>query len=384
VQDPITGAPASGPEHQNGVLDNRRSGASGDPVQTLTNATATPLEQSATPESDADPLGRRFLNVRTLLSFLVGFALLAFVLARSNVDLIGIVDNIKRANPVYYLAALVFYYLTFPLRALRWRKLLRNVGFLPGEGVKLPSLAGITEIMVLSWFANCIVPAKLGDAYRAYLLKRSSDVSFSKTFGTILAERIIDTLLLFALLAVSTSLAFGSALPGEIQTILLTGLGLVVIVLLGLLSMRNLGRYILPLVPLRLRPHYSMFEAGTLGAFARGRLPMIMVYSLLAWGIEAGRVYLVCLALGLSGLDWPIILFVALAAALLTTLPFTPAGLGLVESGIIGILLLAGSLGLITDIDKNLATSVAILDRTISYWSLILVGAVVYTFSKRR
>jgi uncharacterized membrane protein YbhN (UPF0104 family) len=306
------------------------------------------------------------------------------VLARSNVDLTGIVDNIKRANPGYYLAALAFYYLTFPLRALRWRKLLRNVGFLPGEGVKLPSLAGITEIMLLSWFANCIVPAKLGDAYRAYLLKRGADVSFSKTFGTILAERIIDTLLLFALLALSTSLAFGNALPAEIQTILLTGLGLVAIVLLGLLSMRNLGKYILPLVPLRFRPHYAMFEAGTLGAFARGRLPMIMVYSLLAWGIEAGRVYLVCLALGLSGLDWPIILFVALAAALLTTLPFTPAGLGLVESGIIGILLLAGSLGLITDIDKNLATSVAILDRTISYWSLILVGAVVYAFSKRR
>jgi uncharacterized protein (TIRG00374 family) len=228
------------------------------------------------------------------------------------------------------------------------------------------------------------VPAKLGDAYRAYLLKRSSAVSFSKTFGTILAERIIDTLLLFALLALSTSLAFGSALPVEIQTILFSGLGLVAIVLVGLLSMRSLGKYILPLVPGRFRPHYAMFEAGTLGAFARGRLPMIMVYSLLAWGIEAGRVYLVCLALGLSGLDWPIILFVALAAALLTTLPFTPAGLGLVESGIIGILLLAGSLGLITDIDKNLATSVAILDRTISYWSLIVVGAVVYAFSKRR
>ena len=384
MQDPITGAPASGPEHHNGLLADRRPGALGDPVKATPTATVRPSAQRATPDPDADPLGRRFFNIRTLLSFLVGFGLLGFVLARSNVDLSGIVDNIKRANPGYYLAALVFYYLTFPLRALRWRKLLRNVGFLPGEGVRLPSLAGITEIMLLSWFANCIVPAKLGDAYRAYLLKRSADVSFSKTFGTILAERIIDTLLLFALLALSTSLAFGSALPAEIQTILLTGLGLVAIVLLGLLSMRNLGKHILPLVPLRFRPHYAMFEAGTLGAFARGRLPMIMVYSLLAWGIEAGRVYLVCLALGLSGLDWPIILFVALAAALLTTLPFTPAGLGLVESGIIGILLLAGSLGLITDIDKNLATSVAILDRTISYWSLILVGAVIYAFSKRR
>jgi uncharacterized protein (TIRG00374 family) len=333
---------------------------------------------------EPDPLARRFFNIRTLASFLLGFLLLGLVLPRMNVELSGIVGRLSQAHVGIYLFALGFYYLTFPVRAFRWRKLLRNVGFLPVEGVRLPGIPGISEILLLSWFANCIVPAKLGDAYRAYLLKQSANVSFSKTFGTILAERIIDTLLLFSLLGLSASLAFRGALPGEIVTILQAGLVLVVLVVLGLFSMRGLGRFIVPLIPSRFRPQYANFEAGTIGAFGWGRMPMVLVYSVLAWGIEVGRLYLVCLALGVTGMSWAVLLFVALAAALLTTLPITPAGLGFVESAVAGILVLAGRMGLIPGMDENLAASVAILDRTISYWSLIVVGSVVYVLSKRR
>jgi uncharacterized membrane protein YbhN (UPF0104 family) len=334
--------------------------------------------------SDTDPLVRRFFNLRTLGSFLLGFGMLAVVLPRMNVEVGGILARLSQANVWLYLVALVFYYFTFPVRAFRWRKLLRNVGFLPNEGVRLPSIVGISEILLLSWFANCIVPAKLGDAYRAYLLKRNANVSFSKTFGTIVAERMIDTLLLFVLMGVSTSLAFRGALPGQVLGILQGGFLLVLIVLVGLLSMRNLSRFITPLVPSRFRSHYGLLQAGTLGAFGRGRMPMILVYSLVAWGIEAGRLYLVCLALGVSQLAWPVLLFVALSAALLTTLPITPAGLGFVESAVVGILLLASNAGLISGMDENLAASVAILDRTISYWSLIVVGLILYGLSKRR
>ena len=47
----------------------------------------------------------------------------------------------------------------------------------------------LAQIIYVSWFANCVVPAKLGDAYRGYLLKHNGKVSFSATFGTIFAER---------------------------------------------------------------------------------------------------------------------------------------------------------------------------------------------------
>jgi uncharacterized protein (TIRG00374 family) len=115
-------------------------------------------------------------------------------------------------------------------------------------------------------------------------------------------------------------------------------------------------------------------------------MPMIMAYSLVCWTIEAARVYLVCMALGVSVANWPIILFVALAAALLTTLPVTPGGLGIVEAGMVGILIFAGTNGLISAGNLDLgfwqatAGAVAFLDRVISYWSLVVVGLVVLSW----
>ena len=341
-----------------------------------------PLGPAVAETVEPDPLVRRFLNARTLLSFALGIAILAVVLSRVNVEFDAIVARLRQTNPLYYIAALLVYYTTFLIRGLRWRKLLENVGFHPGEGVRLPRVGGIAEIVLLSWFANCIVPAKLGDAYRAYLLKRTAGVSFSKTFGTILAERIIDMLLLFVLLAGSVLLAFHGTLPGVILGVMQVGLVLVGLVIVGLFMMRNLSGLIIRLVPNRFHKHYGLFEQGTLGSFQA--LPVVLTYSLSGWIIEAGRLYLVCLSLGLFELSLPIVLFVSLASALLTTLPITPAGLGFVESAIVGILLLASSFGLAPGIDENVATSVAILDRTISYWSLIVVGFGLYIAGRKK
>jgi hypothetical protein len=72
--------------------------------------------------------------------------------------------------------------------------------------------------------------------------------------------------------------------------------------------------------------------------------------------------------------DLPLVIFIALAASLLTTVPFTPAGLGVVEAAIVTVLLPVIN-------DAGLAGSVALLDRTITYWSLVLLGAVIYLFS---
>jgi len=343
-----------------------------------------PLPITPEPAAEPDPLAKRFLNLRTLLSFVIGLAILGFVLSRVEVNFGEIRARLVQTNLPLFLGAVVLYYATFPIRALRWQQLLRNVGYAKGndDGTRLPSVFGLAEIVLLSWFANCIVPAKLGDAYRAYLLKSNAGVSFSKTFGTILAERIIDMLLLFALLAVSVLLAFSGALPSVVLNIMQVGLVLVLLVVAGLFVMRNLGGVISRFVPKRFRQQYTLFEEGTLGSFQS--LPLVLTYSVLGWAIEAGRLYLVCLSLGLTSLAPAIVLFVALASALLTTLPITPAGLGFVESAIVGILLLAANWGLAPGVDENAAASVAILDRVISYWSLVTIGIVVYFLTRKR
>src|SRR5204862_1362457 len=84
---------------------------------------------------------------------------------------------VLKANPLLLLAAFAVFYVGFPLRGLRWAILIRGTGF-PLR------VKDATEIIFISWLVNCLVPAKLGDLYRAYLLKINSTVSLSRPFGT--------------------------------------------------------------------------------------------------------------------------------------------------------------------------------------------------------
>jgi uncharacterized protein (TIRG00374 family) len=359
------------------TLDDRESTGIVDPA--VKGSVITP-----SPEAPREPaLGKRFFNARTLLSFGLGFAILAFLFTKVQIDVAGIMVWVSQANPAILALGFLAFYATFPVRAVRWRKLLDNVELSTHEeGSRRLGIGALSEIIFLGWFANCIVPAKLGDAYRAYLLKLNANVSFSTTLGTILAERIIDIVILFVLMLAATGLSFGRVVPGEVLRLMQIGFGLVVLVILGLVTMRRLRPLIERVLPERLHEQYARFEHGTLMSF-RG-IPTLVLLTGLAWAGEVVRLYLVTLSLGLGGIAQSVIVFVALAAALMTTLPLTPAGLGFAEGAIVGVLLLARDAGLAPGLDEHAAFSVALLDRGISYWSLIVVGLVVYPLSKRK
>ncbi len=100
----------------------------------------------------APSLASRFKSRRTLVSLAVTVVLLALFLRRLGVEeLSRSWEMIRQANPAVYLAALVIYYLAFPIRGHRWRVLLVNSGEPPE---RIPSIRDLSEIIYLSWFAN--------------------------------------------------------------------------------------------------------------------------------------------------------------------------------------------------------------------------------------
>jgi uncharacterized membrane protein YbhN (UPF0104 family) len=72
------------------------------------------------------------------------------------------------------------------------------------------------------------------------------------------------------------------------------------------------------------------------------------------------------------------VLFTALASAVLSTVPFTPAGLGIVEAGSVGILV--GIFGM----TPESAIALMLLDRITDIGSLMAGGAVLFTVSPFR
>lgn len=325
-------------------------------------------------------LKERLLNMRTLVSLALSIAIITFVFRGLDINVAETWQQMRRVNPWLYALAFTAFYFTFPIRALRWRMLLRNANF-PVDQARgtWASIPALTEYIGLSWFANCVVPAKLGDAYRGYLLKRNGNVSFSASVGTIFAERLLDMIVLFTLLVISGWSVFGTRLPDSARYAFGFGLLLVVIIIAGLAAMRFLSPYIRRVVPNRLVPIYSSFEAGTLGALRARSLPLLFLLTSLVWLCESLRLFLVIEAVGGLGLSIPAVIFVALMSSLLTTIPATPGGLGVVESAIIVVLRSS-----IFGISSALASAVALLDRVINYWSIVIFGFILYLVSKRK
>lgn len=338
---------------------------------------AQPEPTAGARDGEGLSLGRQLLRPRTLLSFGISLAIIVWIFARQNIPVAEVWENMRSANPALYALGFLAYYSTFAVRSLRWKQVLHNAGYGHGAEARLPRDRTLTRIIFLSWFANSVLPAKLGDGYRGLLLKRNAPVSFAKTMGTILAERIADVGMLFTLLLASGLLAFRNQLPPNFGLLIGFGAALAVLSLVALLGLRYVGPIFARFLPRRIRPYYARLEAGVLLAF-RARVGLILLLTVSVWLLESARFWFVAASLGLQ-FSLPLVVFIALAASLLTTVPFTPAGLGVVESAVVTVLLSSGVVE-----SGALAASVALLDRTITYWSVVLIGAVVYLVSNNK
>ena len=341
---------------------------------------ATELRAAAEADRDREvadqlSLGRRLRQPRTIISLALPIGLL-ILFARSlpGFHLEELPGKIAGANPLLLLAAFAIFYLGFPLRGYRWSLLVRRSGFALG-------VRDAMEIIFISWLVNCLVPAKLGDVYRAWLLKINSPVSLSRTFGTVFIERILDLFAIVTLGLAAGFVSFRTGLPPEVQIVFFIGVGFVVLLAAGLLTMRNFGRRILTALPFprRVVELYDRFEEGVFASIGLAALPRLVVVTGLIWGTEAMRLYLVVQALG-----FPIHLgisgafFVALSASLLTAIPLTPAGIGFVEGGIVGLLTL------VYGATQTEALAITLVDRALSVLSIIILGSIAYAISGKR
>ncbi len=337
------------------------------------------IEASEEPEITRDQLAlsKRLLNWRTLVPLIIVVVAIVFFVQKEHIDLQTTWNTIRKANIIFFLAAFIIYYLSFPLRSLRWRLLLENVGFTKENGVHLPKFWKLNEIIFISWFANAIVPAKLGDLYRAYLLRQETSAPATRSFGTVMAERLLDLIVLLLLFIPALIISLHSNLPSQLRVGLEVTLAAVVMGIIALFVMRLFPTQIARLIPARFREHYNHFQEGTLGSFKR--VPTLAVLTFGVWVCEALRFFFIALALNLIGGNALHIVtaacFIALGEALLTVVPFTGGGVGLVEGGMLAMISLFNR-G--TTAALSVSTAAILLDRTISLLSIIVIGFIVF------
>ena len=308
----------------------------------------------------------RVFSVPTLVSIAIAVASIVFMATRFDFNWSETVESVRTMSLWKYFLAFLLHYSGFVLRAARWKLLVENASRMETNVARLLSVPRLLQIILISWCVHSVVWLRLGDAYRAYLFSAHAARGFSWSLGTILAERILDLAAISVLIGIGALFISAASIPNPFvyvaASVILMGAGVAFLIV-----MKRFGSRLANALPSRLARAYDRFETGTLGSLHR--IPLLVTISISVWFLEAGRLLLVVSGLDLS-LAFSVILIVTMAHALLASVP-TPGGLGAVEVGVAGLLVLAG-------MAHDDAGAVVIAERSITLLSVIGVGGILF------
>lgn len=104
----------------------------------------------------------------------------------------------ERMNWTWMWLSMPFGVLAQVLRAARWRQALEPLGV-------RPRLSSCVHAVFLSYASSLVVP-RVGEVLRCGVLKKHDGVSFTKSLGTVVTERMVDSLLMLSLAALAVLL----------------------------------------------------------------------------------------------------------------------------------------------------------------------------------
>ncbi|MBA2861802.1 lysylphosphatidylglycerol synthase transmembrane domain-containing protein [Methanococcus maripaludis] len=308
-----------------------------------------------------DTLKKQLLTKKTLLSFLISFLIIYWIF--SKLDFYLMMSSIKNTNFFWFFVAFGCFYASIFLKSIRWKLLLNDAEL----EVKLKDSI---LIFYLSMFANSIIPAKIGDIYRSYLLKQKNNAPISLSFATVFVERIFDLMTMIPLLLIFGIISFNSDIPVEVFIALKYGIALIILLIVFTLIFLKLNAKIMDKINNKLIKNvFTNFEKGIRTLKVRS-IPKLFLLSLISWITEGFTIYFIFLSIGLN-FDVLFSIFTDLSSSLLTAIPFTPSGLGVVEYALVFILNLKN-----TGITES--SVVIVLYRVISYFSIIFLGSITH------
>lgn len=251
----------------------------------------------------------------------------ALALSARSLRIDDVVDALTAANYLWLFPALAVLLIGLVLRARRWQLL-----FHPVSGLSLGNLFGAMNV---GYMLNSLLPFRVGELGRAYVIGKVEDVGWVHALTTIVVERLLDVLLVIALLLIllpfvdEPSWATGPALV----------LGVSILVLATLLAAISRARrfalhvveWLLRPAPERLRGRLRESAEAALDGFATLGHPPVLLraggWSVIAWAFSSLYMYFVLLAFDLE-LTYAAPLLVMVATALGMIVPSSPGAIG--------------------------------------------------------
>ena len=124
------------------------------------------------------------IHLRTLIIIGLTVGLIAFFLRNAQLDLVW--AAMRGARVDLMVAALAVVGLSYVIRVERWRRLLQPVGH--------ASFSSAGRATMIGFAANALLPGRVGEVLRPYVLARREGLSGSAAFATVVLERLLDLL----------------------------------------------------------------------------------------------------------------------------------------------------------------------------------------------
>jgi glycosyltransferase 2 family protein len=245
----------------------------------------------------------------------------------SSEDPRKLVTELTNANPVYIVPAIGIYFVGVWLRAWRWQLLMSPFAHVP--------TGRLFRIILIGFAVNNVLPLRLGEIVRTFLLRRSHGIPIASTLATVLIERLLDV---FALCGLMTLVLFLAPLQGWVLAVAGTGatiaavgaLGLVIVAVTPRSLLERLFTFGIGLAG-RLHPKLGRLAASIvdgLRILEDGRAVLqIVPLSILCWIAELGLYVFLALALEVNA-GWLGLVAGMVIANLVTVLPSPPGYVG--------------------------------------------------------
>ncbi len=258
------------------------------------------------------------------------------------------------------------------LRAWRWRYML--------EPVKPRiSMRNLFSGVMVGYMMNNILP-RAGELVRPYTIGKLEDIPKSAAFGTIVVERLLDTLS-FILLVVSIPLLYRGPLKESFPWLENTGIivtvvtGGALVVLVALMMRRNWTDALLGVVRRTVSPKLADRIEGGVHSFLDGfiflkrpdRFLAIFVLSVLIWALYAVMMYAAYFAFDLQHLGFRSAIVVLAISSIGVAMP-TPGGTGTYH------VLTSQTLSRLYAVNAATALSYATVTHAVGFVGVTLIG----------
>ncbi len=301
--------------------------------------------------------------------FWIGLTISAVCLyfAFQGIQLDQVANAVRGMDFAWLVPAILFFVVSYGGRVFRWQLL-----FSP-QRVRL---ASVFHALNIGYFLSNLLPARLGDLIRAYLIGDIENVSKARALSTVVVERMSDGLTVVLVLAVTALFVPNVPLEAREGAIGVAVVGIAGIVFLLVLSFQKergvaLLRQITARIALLQKPALWKALESLIDGFAVLRSPR-PIFGVGMWCLEAWLVggLMYWAVMRAMSLDLPI------AAAFLV---MTVTSLGVVvpsSPGYIGVFHILTKLTLtsVYGVDGSAALSYAIVMHAFTYILLIVLG----------